>query len=254
MGAGGGRALPCSSHEGGPRTEPPVTTDIILADIVGFSELSDHDQQTVAQTFTGELQRTADVLAWGGHRETTELILAFVPTGDGFYVLLQPLLLGYGLFFAASLRSALLVANERAGGVSTGVRLAVHCGDVHPFHDITGRLNFVGEAMNRCARLLAASPADSPDADVPDDDSYIIASPDAIASYEMAYPKSDSLDEFLALVRFRMSAEFIVVDKHGKTHRGRFVELSRHIALNPPPPADLARRLTELAARIPQGT
>ena len=74
-------------------TEPPITTDIILADIVGFSELNDYDQHRVAREFTSELERTVDVLAWGGHRETTELILAFVPTGDGFYVLLQPLLL-----------------------------------------------------------------------------------------------------------------------------------------------------------------
>lgn len=177
-----------------------------------------------------------------------------MPTGDGFYVLLQPLLLGYGLFFAASLRSALLVATHRGGGVSTGVRLAVHCGDVYPFQDITGRLNFVGAAMNRCARLLAASPADSPNQDVPDDDSYIIASPEAIDGFEAAYPRSDTLEEFLALVRFRMSAPFTIVDKHHKPHQGRFVELSRHIALNPPPPADLARRLTRFAPQVSQGS
>jgi hypothetical protein len=164
------------------------------------------------------------------------MVLGFVPTGDGFYVLLRPELAGYALLLAASLRSALLPKKGQESSIFGSIRTAVHHGEVAPFRDVTGKENFVGDGMNSCARLLEAKPCKSPTEDFPYDESFIIVLREGLGSFHKAYPDSEQLREFLKTVCYVQSEEFSIQDKHERVHYCRFVEFSRHAVISPPKP------------------
>ena len=222
-------------------------TDILLVDIVGFSTLSTKDQYKTAIVMTQNLKETVSILTGQSFREEREVILGFIPTGDGFYVLLHPEMAGYGLFLGLSLRSSILLASKRAGNLFKGVRVSVHLGETVPFRDITGQENYIGDGLNDAARLLKAQTSQSPDVGIPTDDNFIIISEEAYAQFEKAYPATLQMKQFLQTIQYKRGNLFEIIDKHGKTHRACFVECSRFVAVKPLPPPDLHERLKRIA-------
>ena len=55
---------------------------------------------------------------------------------------------------------------------------------------------------------------------------------------------------FFGAIEFRCSESFMVVDKDRREHEGRFVECCRHMAINPPQPADIDQRVKRFLSRI----
>lgn len=225
-------------------------TDIVLADIVGFSKLPTESQLAVANVITAGLRKVAGLLSAGSFRAESELIVGFVPTGDGFYVVLHPEVAGYGIFLAMSLRSSMLLDNQKMGNLHAGIRIGVHLGEAASFEDVCGKTNFVGDGMNECARLLGAKRAESPTPGIPPDENYVVASTAALEQFHLLFPGTPEMAEFLSAIKFSTSTEFPITDKHGRTHAARFVECSRHVAVNPPHPDDIEERLCKIRQRV----
>lgn len=225
-------------------------TDILLFDIVGFSKLSNDDQFITASIITEKLKETTGILMSQTFLERHEVVLGFIPTGDGFYVILQPEFAGYGVFLAISVRSSILLASKQMDNLFTGVKSAVHLGYAILFTDITGNENYVGDGLNDCARLLCASVEKSPTEGIPTDENYIIVSTSAYDQFEKVYPQSDQILSFFNAIDFGKSDRFSIVDKHGKEHHAYFIECSRHVAIKPPPPPDLNRRMQQFLQRL----
>lgn len=223
-------------------------TDILLVDLIGFSKLSNEDQYKTAVIMTNNLKEMMSILVGQAFLEEQEVVLAYIPTGDGFYVLLRPELAGYGIFLAISLRNALLVASKREGGLFCGVKISVHQGEAIPFTDITDSNNYVGHGLNDCKRLQeGANRIRSPKYNKPADNNYIIVSDAAYNWFEKAYPQTANFRRYLESIHFEKGEEFEINDKHGIKHRAQFIECSRFVGIKPPPPSDIKERLKRIA-------
>lgn len=134
---------------------PPdaLSWDILLIDIVGYSELSE-SQQLAA------IERLTQVVSDSSTRQSAGL---FLPTGDGMAVCFRgrPQL---PLQLAAEVHKAY-------GKDRYSLKIGVHSGIAFTYTDITGRDNIAGSGINLAARvvsccgrghiLVAAQPADS---------------------------------------------------------------------------------------------
>jgi hypothetical protein len=221
-------------------TVPEFVTDILLFDVVGFSLLSNERQFWTVQEMTGCLRKYVRPLTGPESLPESQAVLAFIPTGDGFYVLLDPAACGFGIVLALAIRNSTL--RKARTGLFSGVRAAVHSGVALEFTDITGRRNYVGDGLNDCARLLSLPP------DLLDvagsfagDDNYVIVSAAALSRFQEAY----GVNQATALAshgQLRFSGEVAVPDKHGHLHRAVFVEASRSGEIEPIRPPLLESR------------
>lgn len=223
-------------------------TDIVLVDVVSFSKLSSEQQVTAAIIINGELEKWTNLSSSFSALESTEVVAGFVPTGDGFYVVLQPPMTGYGLSLAISLRAALLNASERSEDAGTGtlyqgIRVASHYGEVCKFSDVTDKINFVGHGMNECARILGVKPSNAPESFLADNN-FIVTSESSLAAHDALYA-SESAAGYFESLGLKRTRRQIVTDKHGFEHPYHFIEFSRRIAFNPPKPADYEERVNQ---------
>ena len=223
-------------------------SDIILADVVGFSCLSNEKQYVAAQVFSDSVRNAVGLLSNQSFLHEKEWLLGMIPTGDGFYVLLKHHVAGYGPLLALSLRSWM---TKRTGSAVGAMRMAVHTGPMVAFEDVAERENWVGDGLNDCARFLSDKTVRSEGEKLTVDESFIVISQDANTCFEKTFPPANEAvrDYFEALGVQRLGGvEF--TDKHGKKHKGLFLEGSRHVLLKPPPPADLQERMSRLAEDV----
>ncbi len=227
-------ATPKSSHP------KKLESDIILADLVGFSKMSDDGQH---YAITEVSKRVVPLLAQLGKEsfgKEVSLALGWIPTGDGFYLLMHPAASGCGVFVTMCLRHFLVTQIAKSVGI-TGVRFGVHHGIAIPFDDVTGHKNFIGSGLNNCARL-GAFDADSmarikgfyPD------DNWVIVSDSAMAWFHSAYPQAE-YQSFLDSSGWRQSYRFQSDDKHGKRHPYYLVDANSHINFGIPKMAHITR-------------
>ncbi len=219
-----------------------VDTEVVLIDIEKFSLLPANDQVIAAVIANGELEKFLALSSGQSAMNVDEVVAGFVITGDGFYVILQPSLIGYGLALGISLRSMLLNSSKENKKYLTGIRVGVHRGTLTAFEDITQRENYVGPVMNECARLLSAKPSDAPSGFLADSN-YVICSKAAFDAFSKAYDYGDE-NSYFRQIGVKNSPWVTLTDKHGLSHTGTFVEVSRRIAFNPPRPPDFDARVT----------
>jgi hypothetical protein len=215
-------------------------TDIVMLDIVGFSLLPDDRQYAAVVTVTATLRDTVSVLSTAGFRDKGDVVLGFIPTGDGFFVILNPTLAGYGVFLALGLRSAILRDDRRAKLGLTGIRAAAHFGAATPFLDINNQLNFVGSGLNSCARLTADKASNATLETFAGDKNFVVASEAALEVFERAYAKTGA-EAWLGAIKWRQGASVTITDKHGLSYTACPIEASRYAAVRPPLPAQWAR-------------
>lgn len=127
---------------------------IILVDIIGYSELSDDQQVNIIESINDQ---TKEFINNGGY-ENDKIFSAFIPTGDGFYIIgdnVNSLFWGQVcIIFAVSLRNKVLDYIQSTGLKCEGIKIAIHYGTTKRFIDITDRENYTGSGMNETARLL----------------------------------------------------------------------------------------------------
>lgn len=220
-----------------------VDTGIVLLDVEKFSLMSSKDQAKAAVVINGELESFVNLTAALSGFSIDELVAGFVPTGDGFFVILQHSISAYAIPLAVSLRSKILIASKHAGNLLSGIRLSTHYGELTEFFDITGKNNYVGPVMNECARLQYAKPEQAPDGFLTDSN-YIICSPSSKAQFNIAYDYENPDSYFRnAAIELKFSDWINVKDKHKIVHSGAFIECSRNIGFNPPRPPDFDERM-----------
>jgi len=217
-----------------------IVTDIVLLDIVEFSMLSNADQFVAVNLITELLRECIRIWGLPALLKTDQIVAGFAPTGDGFYVILNPALADYGPFLALALRNRFLVDKKRGSLPYHGIRVAVHFGEAVEFTDITGRVNFVGDGLNDCARLLQDKQIRTKAKQFAGDSNFVVVSQTSWQRFSRAFPPETTLD-FMNAVKFLASEEHSFLDKHGKEHCARLIESSRHSAICPPRRASLDR-------------
>lgn len=220
-------------------------TDIVLFDVIGYSKLSDEDQFRTIYRINMKLQEYLRILFGQSFVEVEEVILGFVPTGDGLYVILNHHVAGYGIFLAISLRTILLKLRQDTNSLFSGLRIAVHFGAVIPIKDLTGKTNFVGSGLNDCSRLVSVKKDIVSDQNFLEDENFIIVSSEALCYFKNRYQGPD-IEKFLDVLQFKTGIEVSVTDKHGKIHKAHFIESNRRVAVTPPKPLDLEKRLEKI--------
>jgi hypothetical protein len=209
-----------------------ITTDIILLDLVGYSLLNNEEQLRAVEVLHSDLTKEINFIAEIANLRNCELVLDLVPTGDGLYVLVNPQICGYGIPLAISIRNYLLwFASHQPDRLYHGVRVAVHMGKVLSFQGVNERRNYVGDGMNDCARLLSV--ADEAAVRFCGDTNYVIASEAACVWFHRLFA-DDKAKQFLATMKFKMSSQYQITDKHRKIHNVHLVDAFR-LAFIPPP-------------------
>jgi len=239
-----------------------ITTEIILLDVRGYSKKSNVEQLEIVKTLTDRLRQMVALLTATGSMHVPELaedalIVGYVPTGDGAYVILNPLYGGYGILLGLALRNDLVRINKTLGGaLYEGIRVAVHLGQCLTYMDITNRVNFAGQGMNDCARILQARCSPNFPMGFTDED-FVVVSSEALACLDdLYYSKTNHKQR--QLMKHRRSEPFVVKDKHGCEHPVQLIEMHRNIALQPFKPvvaltAQKKNLMREIAAnRLPE--
>jgi len=198
--------------------------DIILIDIIGFSKLESVQQHELITSFTENYKQMIDTVITESKITFDALISGFISTGDGFYSILSPSLKGYGVIFALSLKSFSDIALKQHSYFK-GVRIAVHTGEVYPFNDILGHTNFVGDALNECARYLEQKRFDI---------SHVVVSDTAFESFKIFLDKYPKYADTLREHGFRSGNAFEFEDKHHYIYVGYVVWTRKNGIINPP--------------------
>lgn len=225
-------------------------TDIILFDVVGYSLLSDEEQFKTILAINQQLEWFLKVLGDQSFIKKEEMVLGFAPTGDGDYVILNPRIAGYGIFLAISLRTALLQLKNQTNNLFPGLRIAVDFGTAISIKDIAGNQNFVGSGLNDCARLFSAKPDIVKAQKHLQDENYIIVSSAAFRLFKEVYSGEEVTKILNTVIQFKIGEEVIIPDKHGKEHKAHYVESHRKIAITPPKPEDMDKRLNDFIQKI----
>lgn len=223
-------------------------TDIILFDIVGYSLLSDEDQYITIYSINQKLKDFLRILYGQSFLKGEEVVLGFAATGDGAYIVLNHTFSGYGMFMAISLRTSLLQLRNQTNNLFSGLRTAIHFGPAIPIEDITGNKNFVGSGLNDCSRLFPCDKNIIANQSHIKDDNYIVISSPALHQFKEKYSGKE-VNEFLKIIKFEIGDELIFLDKHNKEHKVYFIESSRHVAITPPKPKDIEKRMNALSKR-----
>ena len=211
-----------------------IETDIVLADIVGYSLLSNENQLSTVEIISEFIPRTLSFWAALKNLQDEQLLLGSITTGDGFYIILNPKMRGFGVLLGLSLRNYLLWLSSEMGGLYQGARVAINAGIVLPFIDMNGSKNYVGDGLNDCSRLLALKLEET--VGFCGDSNYSIASETAYRWFEQLFDDEKSMN-FLSTIKFRKSDKVQIIDKHKKVHDAYLVELSRQILIQPPIPS-----------------
>ncbi|MDQ7059687.1 MAG: hypothetical protein Q9M43_00550 [Sulfurimonas sp.] len=201
-----------------------LTTDIVLIDIIGFSKLASYKQLEIIKFVTASYKRMIQSMLRNSNTTIDKIILGLVPTGDGFFCILNPRLQGYGAILGLSFKHLSL---EILGKFSyfEGMRIAVHNGEIYKFKDILGHSNFIGDGLNDCARYLEFK-------------DYSLST---VMVSNTAY---DTLKNFLTIYKdyntllseqgFKHSEQYIFYDKHGGEKKGTLIWLRKPGIINPP--------------------
>jgi len=204
--------------------KPSYETDIILIDIIGFSKLESIQQHELIVSFTQNYKQMIETVIAESKIKFEDLIGGFISTGDGFYSILSPSLKGYGVIFALSLKSFSDIALKKHSYFK-GVRIAVHTGEVYPFNDILGHTNFVGDALNECARYLDHKRFDI---------SHVVVSDVSFDSFRAFLDKYSKYAEILRNHGFRSGNAFEFEDKHHYIYVGYVIWIRKNGIINPP--------------------
>lgn len=219
-----------------------ITTDIVLIDVVGYSLLTNEEQLYTVNAISAGLSAWIPFMAELSDLRKEEVLLGFIPTGDGMYVLLDPRSCGYGILLGLSIRNYLLwTSTEFSNGLYEGVRVGINMGKMLSFNDVNGNPNYVGDGLNDCARLLSIRNEEA--IAFCGDTNYVVASENALYWFRKLY-NGDEAERFLSTMKFRMSEQIQIVDKHKKAHSAYLIDATRHAGIQPPNPRPRKKRGT----------
>jgi len=201
-----------------------LITDIVLIDIINFSQLQSHEQLEIVTFLTKSFRKMIETMLVNSNMSLQRFMIGFVSTGDGFYCLLNPRLKGYGAILGLSFNHFSEHISKRYSYFQ-GIRIAVHTGEINEFTDILGNKNFIGDGLNDCARYLEIKNFSI---------STVIVSLEAYESLKKFLDIYKDFNILLAQREFKHSNDFIFHDKHGNEKRAYHIWLRKSGIINPP--------------------
>lgn len=199
-------------------------TDIILVDIISFSQLSSLQQIEIITYLTKSYTKMIEALLINSEMKLNKMVLGFISTGDGFYCVLNPRLKGFGTILALGFSHfSDFIADKYP--YFQGIRIAVHSGRVYKFTDILGSDNFVGDGLNECARYVELKQFTI---------STIVVSQEAYSSFERFLELYPDFHALLVEREFKHSRMYTFYDKHGTLRKAYLVWLRKGGIINPP--------------------
>ena len=201
-----------------------MNTDIILIDIIGFSHNSSEQQLQIITYLTKSYIKMLKTLLDNSQMNFSKMIEGIVPTGDGFYCILNPRLKGYGVILGMNFIYFTEHIMERHTGFS-GIKVAVHSGEIYPFTDILGHTNYIGDGLNDCARYLQIQNVTA---------SALISSVSAFETFEKFLNSHPDFKVLMIQRELKRSSLHEFEDKHGKIRTAYLVWLRHSGVINPP--------------------
>ncbi len=199
-------------------------TDIVLVDIIGFSKLDITVQHDII-TYVSRSYRKM-IMAMLRHSNLTleQLLSGIIPTGDGFFCILNPLYRGFGPILALSFNHLSDLISQKFPYFK-GIRIAVHTGEVQRFDDILNHENYVGYGLNECERFISSQKHHI---------STVIISSDAYKSLESFLQTYHDFHALLLEREFKFSAPFTFNDKHNRHYTGYLIWMRQGGIITPP--------------------
>lgn len=201
-----------------------LLTDIVLVDIIGFSKLHISLQYEIISYVSKSYKKMLTMMLQNSNMVLEQLLTGIVPTGDGFFCILNPRFRGYGAMLALSFNHLSELISKKYS-YFRGIRIAVHTGKVHKFEDILDHDNFVGNGMNECERYLSSQNHQI---------STVIISKEAYESLEQFLLTHQDFHTLLMEREFKFSPEFVFEDKHGIKHSAYTIWMRQGGIINPP--------------------
>jgi len=201
-----------------------LITDIVLIDIISFSQLKSSQQLEIIVFLTKSFKKMIEKMLLNSNMPLSKFIIGFISTGDGFYCLLNPRLKGFGAILGLSF-------NHFAEHISVkypyfeGLKIAVHVGEVNEFEDILGNKNFIGDGLNDCARFLEIKNFNI---------STVMVSEQAYENLKKFLAVHKDFNRLLTKHGLKKSSQYLFKDKHGKEKKGCLIWLRKSGIINPP--------------------
>jgi len=203
---------------------PDYNTDIVLVDIISFSQLTTDQQLELIEYLTKSFRRMIEKLLSNSDMNLSQLILGFISTGDGFYCILNPKMKGFGTILGLSFNHISELIVEKLTYFK-GMRVAVHTGQIYEFTDILGHTNYIGDGLNHCARYL-----EHKDYNI----STVFVSKEAYSIFEKFLELYPDFEALLMEQQFKHSRLQSFKDKHENSWSGYLVWLRKGSVINPP--------------------
>jgi len=205
-------------------TKREINSDIVLIDIINFSKLTSLQQLEIISFLTKSYQKVIEKMLSHSGLSLESFVMGFIPTGDGFYCILNPKYKGYGVLLGLSF-------NHFSDQIAKkfpyfyGIRIAVHYGALHQFEDILGHKNFIGDGLNDCARYLELK-----DFTI----STVMVSRIAYENFKSFLQKRQDYQELLQKREFKRSNSYYFQDKHKKKKEAYLVWMRKSGIITPP--------------------
>ena len=199
-------------------------TDIILVDIINFSQLNSKQQLEIITFLTASYTKMIETMLANSQMKASDLMLGSISTGDGFYCILNPKLKGFGLVLGLSFNHFSEYIAKRYP-YFRGIRVAVHTGEIYQFTDILGNANYVGDGLNECARYIEFK-----DYTI----STVLVSESGYDSFQSFLERYPDYHVLLLEHQFKRSMQYSFYDKHGTLLHGYMVWMRRGGIINPP--------------------
>jgi len=206
------------------RKKKVINTDIVLIDIINFSLLSTEQQLEIINFLTRSYKKVIERMLQNAKIDLHELILGYIPTGDGFYCILTPKFRGYGSILGLSFNHFSEQISKKFSYFA-GLRIAVHTGPINQFTDILGHDNYIGTGLNDCARYLEIK-----DFAI----STVMVSTQAYDNFKRFITVHPEYNQLLLKREFKKSPMYTFRDKHGDEKKGYRVWLRKSGIITPP--------------------
>jgi len=201
-----------------------INTDIVLIDIINFSLLTIKQQLEIINFLTRSYKKIIERILENAKLPLSELILGYIPTGDGFYCILTPKFRGYGTILGLSFNHFSEQISKKFSYFQ-GLHIAVHTGKINQFTDILGHKNFIGTGLNDCARYLEVK-----DFNI----STVMISDEAYYNFQRFISVHKEYNQLLIEREFKKSPLYRFKDKHNNEKKGYRVWLRKSGIIIPP--------------------
>ena len=201
-----------------------LNTDVVLIDIIGFSDLDSMKQFKCINFITNIYRKMIAQMLKNSNMSLNKFILGLVSTSDGFYCILNPRLQGYGAILGLSFDHLSYQISKKLKYIN-GMRIAVHNTQIYEFKDILGHTNIIGDGLDECSGYLEFKYHAI---------STVLVSDSAYISFTKFLSIYKDYNALLIEKGFKHSEIYTFKDTHNEEKKGTLIWLGESGIINPP--------------------